>query len=173
MVDSEHLPSIFSENFGCGRGAGNSSFNVRNRWISLNVNDIWEYLRDVSLGTVRLRNTQDQRPRLPRGVVPLICEFCSYRPAFLIAWRTREKVLPRRLRERFPEFDDAVDFRHEFVHLRPQAGLHGTVATVLETAVRDSISSIGDAIRLPAGILDWKRDKWKLYTDIYFKCHVI
>jgi hypothetical protein len=44
-------------------------------WISLNVNDMWEYLRDVTLGTVRLRNTQDQQPYLPRGVVPLICEF--------------------------------------------------------------------------------------------------
>jgi hypothetical protein len=44
-------------------------------WISLNVNDMWEYLRDVTLGTVRLHNMQDQRPRLPRGVVPLICKF--------------------------------------------------------------------------------------------------
>jgi hypothetical protein len=43
--------------------------------ISLNVNDMWEYIREVTLVTVRLRNTQDQQPRLPRGVVPLICEF--------------------------------------------------------------------------------------------------
>jgi hypothetical protein len=28
--------------------------------ISLNVNDMWKYLRDVTLETVRLRNTQDQ-----------------------------------------------------------------------------------------------------------------
>jgi hypothetical protein len=38
-------------------------------WISLNVNDMCEYLRDVTLGTVRLRNTQDQQPRLPGGIV--------------------------------------------------------------------------------------------------------
>jgi hypothetical protein len=44
-------------------------------WISLNVDDVWEYLRDVTLGTVRLRNAQDQQPRLARGVVPLICKF--------------------------------------------------------------------------------------------------
>jgi hypothetical protein len=44
-------------------------------WISLNVNDIWEYHRDVTLGTVRLHNTQDQQPHLSRGAVPLICEF--------------------------------------------------------------------------------------------------
>jgi hypothetical protein len=43
--------------------------------ISLNVNGMWECLRDVTLGTVPLRNTQDQQLRLPRGVVPLICEF--------------------------------------------------------------------------------------------------
>jgi hypothetical protein len=43
-------------------------------WISLNADDMWEYLRDVTLGTVRLCNMQDQQPRLPRGVAPLICE---------------------------------------------------------------------------------------------------
>jgi hypothetical protein len=43
-------------------------------WISLNVNDIYEYLGDVTLGTARLRSTQDQQPRLPRGLVLLICE---------------------------------------------------------------------------------------------------
>jgi hypothetical protein len=44
-------------------------------WISLTVNDMWEYLRDVTLGTVQFCNMQDQQPRLPRGVVSLICEF--------------------------------------------------------------------------------------------------
>jgi hypothetical protein len=53
-------------------------------WISLNVNNMWEYLRDVTLGTGRLRNRQDQQPRLPRGVVPLICEFC---PGPIESWK--------------------------------------------------------------------------------------
>jgi hypothetical protein len=44
-------------------------------WISLNVNDIWEYPRDVTLGTVRFCNRPNQQPRLPRGAVALICEF--------------------------------------------------------------------------------------------------
>jgi hypothetical protein len=54
-------------------------------WPSLNVNDMWEYLRDITLGTVRLRNTQDQQPRLPRGVVPLICEFF---PSPIGSWKS-------------------------------------------------------------------------------------
>jgi hypothetical protein len=46
-------------------------------WISLNVDDMSEYLCDVTVGTVLLRDTQDQQLRLPRGVAPLICEFFS------------------------------------------------------------------------------------------------
>jgi hypothetical protein len=58
---------------------------LENVWISSIGNDMWEYLRDVTLGTVRLRNTQDQQGRLPRGAVPLICKFF---PGPIVSWKS-------------------------------------------------------------------------------------
>jgi hypothetical protein len=76
MVNSESLLfNFFLRRSGVGAALVSPPSVLEIVWILLNINDMWEYLRDITLGTVRLRNTQDQQPRLPRGVVPLICEF--------------------------------------------------------------------------------------------------
>jgi hypothetical protein len=75
MVNSEHLLSFFLRRSDVGVVLVTALSVLEIVRILLDVSDMWEYLRDVTLGTVRLRNTQDQQPRLPRGVMSLICKF--------------------------------------------------------------------------------------------------